>query len=74
MAQTFSSYLQKKAEPELAVPKNTQAPLKHYEMWANYDKMIAKLDEDAVNDLNIDLMQVIGGAVKAYRTKQSKTD
>lgn len=70
LAHSVTSYFDKRSNPEVVEPKNTQAPLKHFEMWANYDKMIAKLDDDAIVDLNIELMQVIGTAVKNYRKKQ----
>lgn len=71
LAHSVTSFFDKKSNPEDVESKNTQAPLKHFEMWANYDKMITKLDDDAIVDLNIELMQVIGTAVKNYRKKQS---
>lgn len=33
--------------------------------------MIAKLDDEAIEDLNMDIMKLIGDAVKAQRKKTS---
>lgn len=69
MAQSISHFLASKSTPFIP---NTQ--LKHYEMWANYDKMISKLDDESIEDLNIELMTVIGNAVKAHRQKTKEQE
>lgn len=69
MANSFSSYLATKST-ELPSEKTTQ--LKHYAMWSHFDVMISKFDDDAIEDLNIDIMKLIGDAIKAQRQKSSK--
>lgn len=47
--------------PTTTAPQETvQAPLKHYAMWANFDKLISKLNDEEVEDLNIGLVVRIG--------------
>lgn len=65
MANTFSSYLTYKAEPQATLPK-----LKYIEMWSNFDRMVSKWDENEVDDLNIDIMNLIGAAIKKKRSNQ----
>lgn len=69
MAETFNSYLKNKSST-VQPQQFQQAPLQHYEMWANFDRMIAKFDEDEVNDLNVTLTNAIGCALKEKRSRQ----
>lgn len=48
-------------------------PLKHYEMWANYDKMISNstLNCDDIADLNIELGIVIRDAIRKKKQENS---
>lgn len=69
VADTFSHYLADKniqLENQPPPPAN-HLGLKHYHMWANYDKMIEKLDDNAIQDLNMELMILIGNIVKKNR-------
>lgn len=71
MANSFPSYVQCKAIPppqqiELVSAKPT---LKHIEMWTNFDKLVSKLDDEAVDDLNIDIMNLIGAAINKKRDR-----
>lgn len=66
MANSFSSYLTTKSTVAQPV---VQPQLKHHTMWAHFDQMISKLDDESVEDLNIDIMKVIGDALKAHRKK-----
>lgn len=67
MANTFSNYLVNKGA---TTSEHTQ-PLKYQTMWAHFDKMINKLDDDAIEDLNFDIMKLIGDAIKKQRQKSS---
>ncbi|XP_055309487.1 uncharacterized protein LOC129573201 [Sitodiplosis mosellana] len=68
MANTFSSYFQYKAVPEQQPMESPVKPtLKYQEMWSNFDKLVSKLDEDTVDDLNIQITNLIGAALKKKR-------
>lgn len=68
MANSISSFVQCKAIPPPQQTENPAKPtLKHMEMWANFDKLVSKLDDDAVDDLNVDIMSLIGAAIKKKR-------
>lgn len=41
--------------------------LKYFEMWSNFDRLVSKLDEDTVDDLNVDIMNLVGAAIKKKR-------
>lgn len=68
MANTFSSYMQCKAVP---LPQQNETPavpaMKYKEMWTNFDRLVSKLDEVAVDDLNIEITNLIGAAIKKKR-------
>lgn len=51
-------------------PQTTRPPLKHYEMWAHFEKMIEKLDDDDIADLNFEITKVVHDAVKEARNKK----
>lgn len=68
MANTFSSYFQSKAVPmQQPIESATKPAMKYMEMWANFDKVVSKLDEDAVDELNIEITNLIGAALKKKR-------
>lgn len=71
MAHSFSSYMHSKA---ISSPKQSESPpvpkLKFIEMWSNFDRLVSKLDEDAVDDLNIDITNLIAAAIKKKRETQ----
>lgn len=76
MTQMMAKYFESKVQTQqstqqasLPAPLPPQPRLKFYEMWANYEKMMHILDEDDVVDLNIELTNVIGAAVKRKRNK-----
>lgn len=70
MANSFSSYVQCKAIPPPQQTESSAKPtLKHIEMWTNFDKLVSKLDDEAVDDLNIDIMNLIGAAIKKKRDR-----
>lgn len=69
MANSLSSYLQYKALPEQQQPNEspTKPTMKYQEMWSNFDRLVSKLDEDDVDDLNIEITNLIGAALKKKR-------
>lgn len=68
MANSFSSYLQYKSVPmQQQIEPASKSPLKYMEMWANFDKLVSKLDENAVDELNIEITNLIGAALKKKR-------
>lgn len=73
---SITEYITKKPSAESATtvtretqPQSTRPPLKHYEMWAHFEKMIEKLGENDVTDLNFEITKVIHDAVKQARNK-----
>lgn len=68
MANSFSSYFQTKSVPmQQPIESPAKPPMKYTEMWANFDKLVSKLDEDAVDELNIEITNLIGAALKKKR-------
>lgn len=49
--------------------KSTNPPLKNYEMWAHFEKIMEKLDEHDIDDLKFEITKVIHDAVKSSRNK-----
>lgn len=71
LAHNFSDYL---AKQETTTAAQVQPPLVNYPIWANYDRMTRDFDEDAMVDLNMQLMVVIGNAVKEQRNKKKQAE
>lgn len=67
MASSISNFLETRAGTSSSGQPSMQPPLKHYTMWANFDKLISKFDDEEVSDLNIDLMVIIGQAIRKKR-------
>lgn len=69
----MTKYLEAKTLSQQSAPQASfppQSRLEYYNMWANYETMMRTLDEDDIVDLNIELTNVIGTAVKRKREKQ----
>lgn len=60
IASSFTNFLDKHET-------STEKPLKYYAMWANLDKLVSKLDDDTVDDLNVEITALIGAALKKKR-------
>lgn len=68
MANSLSSYVQCKSVPLTKQDESPAKPkLKYLEMWSNFDRLVGKLDEDDVDDLNIEITNLIGAAIKKKR-------
>lgn len=64
VANSLNNFLEKRDQA-------TKEPgLKYQTMWANFDRMVSKLDEDTVEDLNVDIKNLIGAALKKKRDMQ----
>lgn len=68
MSNYFEAKTQSQQSTQQALP--AQPRLQFYEMWANYERMMHTLDEDDIVDLNIELTNVIGNAVKRKREQK----
>lgn len=62
----FSNYLEQR---DTAKPT---PPLKHFSMWANFDSLASKLNDDEIEDLNIDITNLIGTALKKSRERRTQ--
>lgn len=69
MTEKFSAYLEQKATYLSSQASVSQPQLKQFGMWANYDKMIAKLDDDDLLDYNIGLMEYTAKFLQEKRQK-----
>lgn len=71
MTEIMSNYFEAKTQTQTQQSTQEALPaqprLQYYEMWANYERMMRILDQDDVVDLNIELTNVIGNAVKRKR-------
>lgn len=73
MTNVLSKYLEAKTQLQQSTPSASlasQPRLDYYNMWANYETMMRTLDENEIVDLNIELTNVIGAAVKRKREKE----
>lgn len=61
VAQSLSNFLEKRSQAA------KEPELKYQTMWANFDRMLSKLDDDTVEDLNIEITNLIGAAIKRKR-------
>lgn len=68
MANSFNTYLSDK-QPVQSVQTQSQqiAPLKHVEMWTHFDKLVTKLNDEEIEDLNFEISNVIRDALKKKR-------
>lgn len=57
---TFSIFLEKREKP------NQTPPLKHFAMWANFDSLVSKLNDD------INITNLIGSALKKNRERRTQ--
>lgn len=74
MASSFSNYLCNKQPSESQTQRAQQGQLKHHEMWAHFDKLISKLNEEEVEDLNFDLSNVIRATIQKKRDRDKQSE
>lgn len=67
LAASVTNFLgNRKKEVETKQPTQT---LKHYTMWANFDALVSKFDDDDIVVLNIDITNLIESFLKRKREK-----
>jgi len=69
VASSFPAYLSHKSKEETLPTPSVANPfeLKYWQMWSNLDKLVSKLDEDTVDELNVQFTNIIGAALKKKR-------
>lgn len=51
----------------MAESETSKSALKHYTMWAHFDSLVSRLNNDEIEDLNFEIMSVIRVALKKKR-------
>lgn len=67
----IKTYLTNKTVTPATVAQSvpSQPALKHYEMWAHFEKLMEKLGDEDIADLNFEFTKAIHDAVKQARNK-----
>lgn len=66
----ITTYFKSKPSTAAQPQQPLQSPLKHFEMWTHFEKLMEKLDEDDISDLNFEFTKVIHAALKEARNRK----